>query len=172
MLLWHGSRTTNFYGILSQGLRIAPPEAPASGYMFGKGIYFADMASKSGNYCFPAPGKPGLLLLCEVALGESNELYESDYDADKLPSGKHSTKGIGNTYPNEKGYFELFVAVYSFRIKIFREDGTVVPCGEPTQSTANSSLLYNEYIVYNVDQVRIRYLVEVEFGSSPSFQLD
>ena len=27
-LLWHGSRTTNFAGILSQGLRIAPPEAP------------------------------------------------------------------------------------------------------------------------------------------------
>ena len=29
-LLWHGSRTTNFGGILSQGLRIAPPEAPVS----------------------------------------------------------------------------------------------------------------------------------------------
>ena len=28
MLLWHGSRTTNYGGILSQGLRIAPPEAP------------------------------------------------------------------------------------------------------------------------------------------------
>ena len=27
-LLWHGSRTTNYVGILSQGLRIAPPEAP------------------------------------------------------------------------------------------------------------------------------------------------
>ena len=27
-LLWHGSRYTNFGGILSQGLRIAPPEAP------------------------------------------------------------------------------------------------------------------------------------------------
>lgn len=29
-LLWHGSRCTNFGGILSQGLRIAPPEAPVS----------------------------------------------------------------------------------------------------------------------------------------------
>lgn len=27
-LLWHGSRATNYAGILSQGLRIAPPEAP------------------------------------------------------------------------------------------------------------------------------------------------
>ena len=30
-LLWHGSRTTNFAGILSKGLRIAPPEAPMVG---------------------------------------------------------------------------------------------------------------------------------------------
>ena len=29
LLLWHGSRTTNFAGILKQGLRIAPPEGTA-----------------------------------------------------------------------------------------------------------------------------------------------
>lgn len=69
-LLWHGSRLANFAGILSQGLRIAPPEAPVTGYMFGKGIYFADMVSKSANYCCTSPSNPvGLLLLCEVALG-------------------------------------------------------------------------------------------------------
>lgn len=39
-LLWHGSRTTNYVGILSHGLKIAPPEAPVSGYMFGKGKFF------------------------------------------------------------------------------------------------------------------------------------
>ena len=33
MLLWHGSRLTNWVGILNQGLRIAPPEAPVTGYM-------------------------------------------------------------------------------------------------------------------------------------------
>ncbi|XP_019863495.1 PREDICTED: poly [ADP-ribose] polymerase 2-A-like, partial [Amphimedon queenslandica] len=70
MLLWHGSRLTNFVGILSQGLRIAPPEAPVTGYMFGKGVYFADMVSKSANYCWTSPQSPvGLMLLCEVALG-------------------------------------------------------------------------------------------------------
>ncbi|GBP32813.1 Poly polymerase [Eumeta japonica] len=69
-LLWHGSRTTNFTGIISQGLRIAPPEAPVTGYMFGKGIYFADMVSKSANYCCTSQSEPmGLMLLCEVALG-------------------------------------------------------------------------------------------------------
>jgi hypothetical protein len=35
-----------------QGLKVAPPEAPTTGYMFGKGVYFADMSSKSANYCF------------------------------------------------------------------------------------------------------------------------
>lgn len=69
-LLWHGSRTTNFAGIISQGLRIAPKEAPVTGYMFGKGVYFADMVSKSANYCSTSLSSPtGLLLLCEVALG-------------------------------------------------------------------------------------------------------
>ena len=36
-LLWHGSGRSNFAGIITQGLRIAPPEAPVTGYMFGKG---------------------------------------------------------------------------------------------------------------------------------------
>lgn len=33
-LLWHGSRSANFAGILAEGLRIAPPEAPMTGYMY------------------------------------------------------------------------------------------------------------------------------------------
>jgi poly [ADP-ribose] polymerase len=52
------------------GLRIAPPEAPVTGYMFGKGVYFADMVSKSANYCYASPTNPiGVLLLCEVSCG-------------------------------------------------------------------------------------------------------
>ena len=54
-----------------QGLRIAPPEAPVTGYMFGKGVYFADMVSKSANYCRTSSADNiGLMLLCEVALGD------------------------------------------------------------------------------------------------------
>lgn len=44
-LLWHGSRTINFASILKNGLKIAPPEAPVTGYMFGKGI------SNEIHYC-------------------------------------------------------------------------------------------------------------------------
>ncbi|KAI0222771.1 Poly [ADP-ribose] polymerase 1 [Lamellibrachia satsuma] len=99
-LLWHGSGTANYAGILLQGLRIAPPEAPVTGYMFGKGVYFADMVSKSANYCRVNKSSPvGLLMLCEVALGNMYELTQSKY-VDKLPKGKHSTKGCGRTGPD------------------------------------------------------------------------
>ena len=41
-----------------------------TGYMFGKGVYFADMVSKSANYCRTSKSDPlGIMLLCEVALG-------------------------------------------------------------------------------------------------------
>ncbi len=100
MLLWHGSRLTNYVGILSEGRKIAPYEAPATGYMFGKGIYFADSVSKSAKYCQPKDGATGLLLLCEVALGEINEKTAADYQGHHLPEGKHSTKGLGKYTPS------------------------------------------------------------------------
>lgn len=152
MLLWHGSRLTNWAGILSQGLRIAPPEAPSTGYMFGKGVYFADMFSKSANYCYTSSAaRNGVLLLCEVALGDMNELLQSDYNADKLPSGKLSTKGVGATAPDSK------------KAQIL-EDGVIVPLGKPKEQRKQGGLLYNEYIVYNVEQIRMRYVIQVEFN--------
>ncbi|KAG5405179.1 hypothetical protein IGI04_011298 [Brassica rapa subsp. trilocularis] len=153
MLLWHGSRLTNWAGILSQGLRIAPPEAPVTGYMFGKGVYFADMFSKSANYCYANSGaNDGVLLLCEVALGDMNELLNSDYNADKLPPGKLSTKGVGRTAPNPSEAKTL-------------EDGVVVPLGKPVDhSSSKGALLYNEYIVYNTEQIKMRYVIQVKFN--------
>jgi hypothetical protein len=70
-----------------QGLRIAPPEAPVTGYMFGKGLYFADLVSKSANYCHANKDSPvALMLLAEVALGEMYELKKAKY-MDKPPKG-------------------------------------------------------------------------------------
>ncbi|CAF3339468.1 unnamed protein product, partial [Rotaria sp. Silwood2] len=103
MLLWHGSRLTNFAGIMSQGLRIAPPEAPVTGYMFGKGLYFADMSSKSANYCYPTPSNnTGLVLLTEVALGKCHELFHADNNGHRLSEGLSSVKGLGSIAPNLK----------------------------------------------------------------------
>lgn len=45
---------------------------------FGKGVYFADLVSKSAQYCFTDKKNPvGLMLLSEVALGEVYELTKS-----------------------------------------------------------------------------------------------
>ncbi|XP_062502234.1 poly [ADP-ribose] polymerase 1-like isoform X2 [Corticium candelabrum] len=151
MLLWHGSRTSNYAGILSQGLRIAPPEAPVTGYMFGKGVYFADMVTKSANYCHTSVADSvGLMLLCEVALGEMYERTEAEY-VKKLPAGKHSTKGVGQTQPDP-------AAVHK------RDDGAVVPMGKAVGTGVNSRLLYNEYIVYDVSQIRMDYLFQMKFN--------
>ncbi|KAL3531248.1 hypothetical protein ACH5RR_010570 [Cinchona calisaya] len=150
MLLWHGSRLTNFVGILSQGLRIAPPEAPATGYMFGKGIYFADLVSKSAQYCFTDQKNPvGLMLLSEVALGKIYELTSAKY-MEKPPAGKHSTKGLGKNVPQESGFVKW-------------RDDVVVPCGKPVSTVKVSELLYNEYIVYNPARVKLQFLLKVRF---------
>lgn len=134
-LLWHGSRTTNFGGILSRGLRIAPPEAPASGYMFGKGIYLADMSSKSANYCFADySGNTGLLLLCEAELGRPMlELTTGDYMAGERARevGAMTTwakgmmaplawKDAGCVHKSLKGVSMVGCILYSFSFSIAR----------------------------------------------------
>jgi len=149
-LLWHGSRITNFVGILSQGLRIAPPEAPSSGYLFGKGVYFADMASKSSSYCYPT-NKIGLILLCDVALGDMKEYSDINRNAASQLGGKHSTKGIGQTIPDPS---EEKVC-----------DNVTIPLGKPIKNKTKCYLSHNEYIVYNTDQVKMKYLLKIRFDN-------
>ncbi|KAJ8009696.1 hypothetical protein DPEC_G00094190 [Dallia pectoralis] len=154
-LLWHGSRTTNYAGILSQGLRIAPPEAPVTGYMFGKGVYFADMVSKSANYCHTSQSDPtGLILLGEVALGNMHELKKASHIT-KLPKGKHSVKGLGRNAPDPSATVTL--------------NGVQVPLGKGINTNIeDTSLLYNEYIVYDVAQVNLKYLLKIKFNYQTS----
>lgn len=118
-LLWHGTRRTNLMGILSQGLRIAPPEAPHHGYMYGKGLYFADVTAKSVDYCglpyrlkTTTVDKSGksveternvfYMLLCEVSTGQATEaagptLYET------IPEGLESVRALSKFVPDPEG---------------------------------------------------------------------
>ncbi|KAG2378279.1 hypothetical protein C9374_008422 [Naegleria lovaniensis] len=154
-LLFHGSRSTNFIGILSQGLRIAPPEAPATGYMFGKGVYFADMCSKSANYCHShLSDNCGLLLLTEVALGATYNKTQSEF-VTKLPGSLGSTWGQGQCEPNGSEYLEIDSTCSGQKVK--------VPYGKPVQTNRHSSLLYNEYIIYDTAQANLRYLIKCKF---------
>lgn len=150
MLLWHGSRLTNYVGILSNGLRIAPPEAPKTGYRFGKGAYFADVSSKSGSYCFSTKESPtGIMILNEVAVGKQFETPNDIY-MEKPQPGTDSTWALGMAVPDPKTKFTL-------------PNGTVVPFGKPTATGKRTMCSHNEFIVYDVAQVVIRYLLRVTF---------
>jgi hypothetical protein len=85
-------------------------------------------------------------LLSEVALGKTIEYKEASYGAgDAVLAGKgNSTKGCGKTIPDPKQHQVLV-------------NNVVVPVGKPVMTDmTGSQLLYNEYIVYDVDQVKMR----------------
>lgn len=100
--LFHGTPTPNLVGILSRGLLIAPRNAPCTGAMFGKGIYFADQSSKSAGYCRlsnNARGCPesGYMFLADVALGRVKRERLACY-REHAPIGYDSVQGCKGMY--------------------------------------------------------------------------
>lgn len=123
----------------------------------------------------------------QVALGDSNELLDANYNADQLLSGKHSTKGLGQTAPNPNNHVTLWVWIYISLITesssvlkncehscpflfLSYRDGATVPMGPSGMTGVGQkggySLMYNEYIVYNPAQTRMKYLLRVQFNFS------
>ena len=133
--------------------------AQQTGAMFNSGVYFSDVSGKSINYSsnyYNTIKKPIYILLCEVALGKMMKMYKADNEM-KLKKGFDSVKGCGKNTPDK---FQ----------KVYFMDGCMVPLGmleakekkPPVESEVNYySLNYNEYVVYNTSQVRMRYLLEV-----------
>jgi len=154
-LLWHGSRTTNYIGLLSQGLRIAPPEAPVSGYFLGKGIYLADMVSVSAQYCYATKDRPyGILLIVDGALGRSFQLAHGKFigKEDLDQAGFHSVKCWGTKGP-DPGY------------DIQTPEGQIVSLGkEASTGVPVSELIHNEVVLYDPAQTRLKYLVKFKFN--------
>ncbi|KAJ3004155.1 hypothetical protein NUW54_g4948 [Trametes sanguinea] len=172
LLLWHGSRTTNF-------------AAPVTGYMFGKGVYFADMMYKSAKFCHADVGdKTGLLLLCDVASKPFYEQYQENLSAAEecKTTGALSTKGLGRSQPTDWKCAGMCLRDHDLR-------GCHMPIGpaeEVTDPKGVFKLHHNEvgsvtlhatfevgslinflamqYIVYDVSQIRLRYLLMVKMG--------
>ncbi|XP_035216657.1 poly [ADP-ribose] polymerase tankyrase-like isoform X2 [Stegodyphus dumicola] len=150
MLLWHGTRLSNFLAILSRGLQVAPLGVQMQGDLFGKGIYFADMFTKSQKYCLQNnSSNTKCILLCEVALGDVQEVNNLEVDA----SAKYdSVKAVGHRQPDPA------MSVYW--------QGMTIPLGTPINaleqgnSSSHHYLNFNEYVVYNSSQVCIRYLIQ------------
>ena len=122
-----------------------------TGYMFGKGVYFADCSTKSANYCrATVVNDVAFMTLNEVALGDMHKLRGAKY-MDKAPKGYLSTMGEGQHAPTwEKRYTD--------------DDGMIWPLGKMKKTGLDSQLLYNEFIVYSVEQVRARYMVQLKFN--------
>ena len=82
-----------------------------SEYMFGKGIYLADMYEKSINYCdtFIDKSNPkkiktySYILLCEAALGNIYNASDINLDVENLPflkKGYNSLKSCSDNGPD------------------------------------------------------------------------
>ena len=164
-LLFHGTKIFNLIGIFSNGLKIAPPEAPMTGYMFGKGIYLADMYEKSISYCDTFRDKSNqkkektysFILLCEAALGRIYEPKKQNLDLENLPflnEGFNSLKSIASEGPDPNKNFIC-------------NNGITIPLGNIISYNMNNKYQnymtsHPEYVVYNTDQVKIRYIVKME----------
>ena len=146
-LLWHGTGIANAVGILKTGFRINPTGVVYAGKMFGDGLYFANASSKSAGYMRAIAGEPGILFLCEIALGNMMELGQAQY-VTKLPHNKHSTKGIGIYQPDTSSHVE--------------HNGYTIPIGSLQKQDHKTSLNYDEFIVYDVSQIRMRYVVVLD----------
>ncbi len=82
-LFWHGSRTENWWSILSNGLKIRPSNAVYTGSMFGDALYFADKAQKSigytslsGSYWVKGDENSAYMCLYEVHVGKQKIVKE------------------------------------------------------------------------------------------------
>lgn len=157
-LLVHGSRTANFMGILSSGLRLPHPSQVSNGSVLGRGIYFADVVTKSFNYCnVESTNNIGYIILCEVALGDKPDFRESPYCGDLSPH--HTSRwALGRTNVDEKSMSILTT-----------DDGFIKNVKVPQGPLINrqicsmfASFLYNEFVIFDTRQYRFKYLVKIK----------
>lgn len=141
-LLWHGTYAINAVGIITNGLKIF--NKAAHGSMFGRGLYFANISTKSAGYIglnYAKKGEKYIMFLCEIQL--NNIIY--DYK-DKI-SDDNVIHGKGMYYPNPAQHKKI--------------DGITVPIGDILNTTLLLRLYYDEFVVFNTNKIRLRYIVEL-----------
>lgn len=140
LLLCHGSRTENWFSILTKGLLLRP-NAVITGKLFGIGIYFAPKAKKSVGYtslrsAYWTGGHSdyGFLAIMEVGYGTPHHVRK---DASHYGSMTEET----------------FMKKYPGKACLHAHTGA---------NMGHSQLRNDEIIVYNNRQCRIKYLVELK----------
>ena len=135
-LLFHGSRSENFWSIIKTGLVLRPTNAVITGKMFGYGCYYAPKCAKSIGYTS--------LSGSYWAHGGNNTAYMALFDV-----------AYGTPYD-----------VYSFDSKYYNLDYNRLQQFKPgancLHAHADRGMLRNdEIVVYKEDQMTIKYLIEI-----------
>ena len=105
------------------------------------------MFEKSAMYCRGSEDGSYLILLIEGALGQMNILTNPNYQAKELmeKNKKNSTKCHGGKAPPESSYK--------------KHDSFMIPLGKVAETKSGSYKGHNEFIVYQKNQARIRYMI-------------
>lgn len=136
-LLYHGSRCSNFVGLLSRGV-LMPKMVVAMGGkrrdagLLGHGIYFGDSVTTSAQYTnLGSMRSSRLMLLNNVALGTVKDYTKVMFGLTEAPEGFHSVHGVRGT------------------------------------SEAGSEFKDDEYVIFNTNQQQQEYLVEFRLNTDP-----
>lgn len=134
-LFWHGSRNENWWSIINNGLMIRPSNAVYTGSMFGDAIYASPTARKSLGYTSinGSYWARGNSSSAFMALMEFH--YGKPYDV----------------YSFDSKY-------YGYNYQKLQTDCNGANC---LHAHAGSMLRNDEIVFYNVEQVTIKYLVEL-----------
>ena len=135
-LLFHGSRSENFWSIIKTGLVLRPTNAVITGKMFGYGCYYAPKCAKSIGYTS--------LSGSYWAHGGNNTAYMALFDV-----------AYGTPYD-----------VYNFDSKYYNLDYNKLQQFKPgancLHAHADKGMLRNdEIVVYKEEQMTIKYLIEI-----------
>jgi poly [ADP-ribose] polymerase 2/3/4 len=134
-LLWHGSKNENWWSILNSGL-VLRPNAAITGKMFGMGIYFAPSAHKSFGY--------------------------TSYNGSYWAGGRSNI-----------AYMSLFDVAYGKPLDVYSFDGhygsltyeglqRISKGATCLHAHAGSMLRKDEIVVYQENQITVKYLVELK----------
>jgi poly [ADP-ribose] polymerase len=135
-LLFHGSRSENWFSIIKTGLMIRPSNAIYTGSMFSDGIYFAPKCQKSigytslsGSYWAHGGNNVAYMALFEVAYGTPYVVYQHDSSC------------------------------YHLNYDVLQNKNPKCNC---LHAKADKGMLRNDEIVfYRNDQMTIKYLIEI-----------